>query len=175
MRVTTRLVAGLGAEEARQLLHEYSDYAQAMGRVAQGIAVDLDQFKQHLSTLLNSPELRVSMGAAGRRRVESKYNWRGVIEEWKALAADLTARRHHAVAMGLQTPPQLPHWMPDTCTGFGCFASEVMPHSWTPSPPTPELERQRLSNRFQSWDQELLERDDARRRGWWLKQGLVRP
>ena len=175
LRVTTRLVAGLGAEEARQLLHESSDYAQAMGRVAQGIAIDLDQFKLHLSTLLNSPELRVSMGAAGRRRVESQYNWRGVIEEWKALAADLTARRHHAVAMGLETPPQLPPWMPDTSTGFGCFASEVMPHSWTPSPPTPELERQRLSNRFQSWDQELLKRDDARRRGWWLKQGLVRP
>ncbi|QNI41157.1 glycosyltransferase family 4 protein [Synechococcus sp. A15-28] len=175
LRVTTRLVAGLGAAEAQQMLHETADYSQAIGRVAQGIAVDLEQFKQHLSTLLQAPDLRAAMGAAGRRRVETHYNWRSVIEQWRALVADLTARRQQAIAAGLPTPPQLPPWMPDTSTGFGCFASEVLPASWSPSPPASGLEQQRLSNRFQSWDKDLLRRIDARRRGWWLKQGLIKP
>jgi len=174
LRVTTRLVAGLGDAEARQMLHETSEkYSQAMGRVAQGIAVDLDQFKHHLSKLLRAPDLCAAMGAAGRERVETHYNWRNVIDQWRSLTADLTARRQHAVAMGLQTPPQLPPWLPNTSTGFGCFASEVMPASWRPRPPAPELEQERLNNRFQSWDHDLLKRDDARRRGWWMKQGLV--
>ena len=113
------------------------------------------------------------MGAAGRRRVATHYDWCNVIGEWKALTADLTARRQHAIARGLQTQPQLPPWMPDTSTGFGCFASEVISASWAPMPPAPELEPQRLNNRFQSWDQDLLNQNDARRRGWWLKQGLI--
>ena len=175
LRVTTRLVEGLGAEEARQLLHESTDYTKAVGRIAQGIAVDLEQFKEHLSTLLNSPGLRAAMGAAGRRRVRELYNWQRVIEQWKELVVDLASRRQHAMTRGLQTPPQLPPWMPDTSTGFGCFASEVIPASWTPTPPDTELERQYLSNRFQSWDKDLLRQNDARRRGWWLKQGLVDP
>ena len=175
LRVTTRLVNGLGAREARQMLLETADYTQAMGRIAQGIAVDLEQFKQHLSTLLNSPELRATMGAAGRRRVETHYHWRSVIEHWRSLVEDLTARRHQAIAAGLQTPPQLPPWMPDTSTGFGCYASEVLPANWNPPPPAAELEKQLLGNGFQSWDQDLLQRNDSRRKGWWLKQGLVRP
>ena len=157
------------------LLETTADYTQAMGRIAQGIAVDLEQFKQHLSTLLNSPELRATMGAAGRRRVETHYHWRSVIEHWRSLVEDLTARRHQAIAAGLQTPPQLPPWMPDTSTGFGCYASEVLPANWNPPPPAAELEKQLLGNGFQSWDQDLLQRNDSRRKGWWLKQGLVRP
>ena len=115
------------------------------------------------------------MGAAGRRRVEAHYSWQGVIEQWKELVADLASRRQHGTTRGLHTPPQLPPWMPDTSTGFGCFSSEVIPASWSPTPPDTELERQHLSNRFQSWDQDLLRQNDARRRGWWLKQGLVDP
>ena len=176
LRVTTTMVSGLGAQEAHQMMmHESSDYSQAIGRVAQGIAVDPDEFKQHLSTLLNAPKLRAAMGAAGRRRVEMHYSWRVVIKQWQALVTDLTARRRQALAMGLETPGQLPPWMPDTSTGFGCFASKILPASWSPAPPDIALEQQRMSNGFQSWDQSLLHRTDARRLGWWLKQGLIKP
>ena len=175
-RVTTRLVAGLGKEEAQHLLvHESNDYSRAVGRVAQGIAVDLEEFKQRLSELLSAPDLRAAMGTAGRRRVESRYHWQIVMERWKGLTADLTERRRHAAALGLSNPPQLPPWMPDTSTGYGCFASEVLPASWTPEPPASDLEQKRIHNRFQSWDHDLLSKNDARRRGWWLKQGLVKP
>ena len=175
-RVTTRLVAGLGKDEAQHLLmHQSDDYSREVGRVAQGIAVDLEQFKQRLSKLLCSPDLRAAMGTAGRRRVESRYHWKIVMEQWRGLTADLTARRHHAAALGITTPPQLPPWMPDTSTGYGCFASEILPAGWSPEAPARELEQQRLNNRFQSWDQNLLSKNDARRRGWWLKQGLAKP
>ena len=176
LRVTTRMVSGLGAQEAQQMLtQERSDYSQSIGRIAQGIAVDLDEFKHHLSTLLNAPKLRAAMGAAGRRRVEMQYSWRVVIKQWQALVADLTARRQHALSMSLHTPAQLPPWMPDTSTGFGCFASQILHAEWSPAPPNTALEQQRMSNRFQSWDRNLLQRTDARRLGWWLKQGLIKP
>jgi len=175
-RVTTRLVSGLGKEEAQQqLMLESNNYSRAAGRVAQGIAIDLEQFKQHLSALLLSPNLRAAMGTAGRQRVESKYDWQVVMEQWRDLTTDLTARRHHAATQGWTSPPQLPPWMPDTSTGYGCFASEVLPANWSPEPPARELEQKHLSNGFQSWDQDLLSKNDARRRGWWLKQGLVKP
>lgn len=175
LRVTTRMISGLGEHDARcSLIQENNDYSQLMGRAAQGIAVDPDQFKRHLSTLLNDPNLRAAMGAAGRRRVKAHYEWRHVIEEWRSLIADLRARRHQAIEMGLQTAPQLPPWMPNTSTAFGCFASEVLPASWGPTPPAAEVERQLIRNRFQSWDKDLLNHSDARRRGWWLKNGLIK-
>ena len=175
LRVTTRIMEGLGTEESAQMLQGTLEYDQAVGRIGQGIAVDLEEFKQQLSTLLNNPNLRASMGAAGRQRVEEHYNWRRVIERWRDLLAELSDRRRQAVEAGLDTPPQLPPWMPNTSTGFGCFASEIVPTSWTPEPPAKEDEEHALANPLQSWDRELLMTTNARRRGWWLKQGLVSP
>ena len=157
------------------MLQDSIGYDQLAGRIAQGIAVDLEEFKQQLSTLLNNPKLRASMGAAGRQRVEEHYNWRTLIERWRDLVAELSDRRHHAVEAGLDTPPQLPPWMPSTSTGFGCFASEILPANWAPQPPARDDEEHLLANPLQSWDQDLLTRNNARRRGWWLKEGLVSP
>ena len=174
-RVTTRLVEGLGAAEAKGMLLEQLDYPRAVGQVAQGIAVDLDQFKAHLSTLLNQPLMRSEMGRAGRARVQQHYHWRTVINQWRDLLPELTQRREAAHRDSRTTPPQLPPWMPSTSQGYGCFASECLPASWSPREPDPSLELEHLNNPFQSWDRDgLLSGDDtARRRGWWLKQGLV--
>lgn len=173
LRVTTRIVEGLGEEESSQMLQETLGYDMAVGRIAQGIAVDLQEFKQKLSTLLNNPDMRAAMGAAGRRRVERYYNWRSVIELWRELVTDLSARRQHAVDAGYDNPPQLPPWMPNTSTGFGCFATEIISEHWAPQPPSSADELKSLSNPFQSWDGEILKVNNARRRGWWLKQGLI--
>ena len=58
---------------------------------------------------------------------------------------------------------------------FGNFASEILPASWDPVAPPTQLEAERHSNAFQGWDDTLLKQTDARRKGWWLKQGLVQP
>ena len=175
LRVTTRLVAGLGAAEAHGMLHESLDFGLAVGRMSQGIAVDLEQFQHHLSTLLSQPELRQAMGTAGRERVERTYDWKVVMEQWRQLVAELNERRQHAIAHGQTTPAQLPPWMPDTSVAFGNFASEILPASWDPVAPPNQLEAERHSNAFQGWDDTLLKQTDARRKGWWLKQGLVQP
>ena len=173
LRVTTRLIKGLGASEAHMMLQESIDFGFAVGRISQGVAVDLEQFQHHLSTLLSRPELRQAMGAAGRQRVQSIYDWKVVMEQWRHLVRDLNERRCHARASQQTTPPQLPPWMPDTSVAFGHFASEILPASWNPTPPSAELEAKHHSNPFQDWDEALLKQIDARRKGWWLKQGLI--
>ena len=175
LRVTTRMVEGLGEPEAKYLLHETMAYPDAVGRISQGISVDLEEFKRHLSTLLQSAEMRRTMGQAGRKRIERHYDWLVVMNRWRDLLAELNERRQNALGNGSCIPPQLPPWMPSTSEAFGCFATEVLPRNWAPAPPTPADEAEHLNNPFQSWDQELLHHTDARRLGWWLKQGLIKP
>ena len=173
-RFSTRLVEGLGQSQALGLLSESLDYGQAVGQLAQGIAVDLNEFKARLSELLKSPSTRLAMGEAGRKRVRHLFDWSVVIEQWRELIHELNQRRGRALACGETTPAQLPPWMPTCSDAYGSFATEVIPNHWRPQAPPLDLERQRLNNLFQSWDNTLLtEQDDARRRGWWLKQGLV--
>ncbi|MDB4682127.1 glycosyltransferase family 4 protein [Synechococcus sp. AH-551-A10] len=172
-RITTRMIRGLGEDEANKMLQYSINYTHAMGRISQGIAVDINEFKEKLSILLNSNQLRFDMGKAGRTRVENFYDWRVVIEQWRALTDDLYQRRTHAIASQQCTPPQLPPWMPDTSTGFGCFASEIIPASWSPEFPDHHLEVKELANPLQSWDKSLLNSMSSRRRGWWLKNNLV--
>ena len=175
LRIKTRLVEGLGKEQSHGLLHETLDYTHAVGQIAQGIAVDLNHFKKALSTLLSNTELRTSMGDAGQKRVQQHYAWRVVMEQWRELTSELRERREHGKRVGADTAPQLPPWLPETSVSFGCFASEVIPSHWNPEPPDPSTEANRLDNPFQSWDSSLLKSHSPRRRGWWLKEGLIEP
>jgi len=171
-RVPTRLKEGLGKEEAHGLLHNTIDYSLAVGQLAQGIAVDIKVFKESLSILLASSDLRLAMGEAGRRRVRTNYSWHVIIEQWRDLIQELNHRRKH-YQFESATPPQLPPWLQDTSVSLGCFSSEIMPSNWLPPPPNQKLEQEVISNPFQSWDTDLLKHRSARRHGWWLKEGLV--
>ena len=147
----------------------------AIGLLSQGIAVDQDCLKQGLNQLLDNEALRADLGAAGQRRVNRLYDWKVVIEQWRALIQSLAERRARAQQAGLTLKPQLPPCRPSMSTAFGCYATEVLDHDWDPPAPPPEMEADRLNNPFQDWDQSLLATKGARRRGWWLKQGLVKP
>ena len=173
IRVTTRIVEGLGGKQVRRLLNGTIGYDQAVGQIAQGIAVDVNEFKKSLLLLLSHPELRKSMGDAGRKRVESKFAWKIIIEEWRSLTTELNARRNHAIKNNETSPAQMPPWLQDTSVSFGCFASEILPKTWNPNPPDRSIENKLISNPLQSWDKSLLNEYSARRRGWWLKQGLI--
>ena len=63
--------------------------------------------------------------------------------------------------------------MPNTSTGFGCFASEIVPLEagtcWNRQ--QRDDEEHELANPFNPGIEELLTKTNARRRGWWLKQG----
>ena len=115
------------------------------------------------------------MGAAGRERVERIYDWKVVIEQWRDLIQELTRRRMSARQCGRTLPPQLPPVRPNISTAFGCYATEVLEADWDPPAPDPAVEAEYLNNPFQEWDATLLSSESPRRRGWWLKQGLVQP
>ena len=171
-RIRTVMVEGLGQPEAEALLCEAMPYDQAVGQIAQGIAVDTRELAQKLEHLLNNDELRRAFGLAGMERVQRLYSWRVVIDQWKALVSELNARRESEHNNRIQA--QLPPWLPNTSTGFGSFASAVLPENWMPDmPPDKAQEQDRWEGCLQRWDSALLTTDSPRRRGWWLKQGLA--
>ena len=51
----------------------------------------------------------------------------------------------------------------------------MLGHEWDPPAPDPELEADYLNNPSQEWDNTLLSSQGPRRRGWRLKEGLVKP
>ena len=175
IRVPTRMVQGLGTLESIACVNGVLGDRPAIGLLSQGIAVDQDCLKKSLIQLLNDEPLRTALGEAGQRRVHRLYDWKVVIEQWRELIQSLTERREQAQRAGLTLKPQLPPCRPSISTAFGCFATEVLDRDWDPPAPPPDVEADRLNNPFQDWDQKLLKTEGPRRRGWWLKQGLVKP
>ena len=174
-RIPTRMIQGLGTPESISCVNGGMGDRPAIGLLSQGISVDQDCLKHGLNQLLDDEPLRAALGEAGQRRVHRLYDWKVVIEQWRELIKNLTERREQAQQAGLTLRPQLPPCRPSVSTAFGCYATEVLEHDWNPPAPPPEIEADRLNNPFQSWDQTLLKSDGPRRRGWWLKQGLVKP
>jgi len=175
IRIPTRMVQGLGITESISCVNGVLGDRPAIGLLSQGIAVDQDCLRQSLNKLLNDQPLRVALGEAGQRRVNRLYDWKVVMEQWRDLVHDLNERREKAQEAGLTLKPQLPPCRPSISAAFGCYATEVLDQDWNPPAPPAEVEADRLNNPFQDWDENLLSMDGPRRRGWWLKQGLVKP
>ena len=175
IRIPTRMVQGLGIPESISCVNGVLGDRLAIGLLSQGIAVDQECFRKGLNQLLDDEALRETLGQAGQRRVNRLYDWKVVIEQWRELIQHLTERREKAQQAGLTLKPQLPPCRPSISAAFGCFATEVLDRDWNPPAPSPEVEADRLDNPFQEWDQTLLSTEGPRRRGWWLKQGLVKP
>ena len=182
LRIPTRLVVGLGDEQSQGLLQESQAYDQAVGQLGQGIAVDPRALRAGLLELLSNPARSRALGAAARQRVEQHYSWAVVIEQWRALLDELEQRR----MQGTASPGSLPPWLPNCSTGFGAFASEVMPQSTALIVNRNQIQAQ-LNTAFNHWDQPLRQELEswlqqpetkplsARAKGWLLKQNLATP
>lgn len=84
--------------------------------LAQCVWIDTDRLAQAIRTLLRSADLRARMGAAARARAEQHFSWPAVLEQWRALWAELleaatresessrAVRRDYAATLGLPTP-----------------------------------------------------------------------
>lgn len=177
IRIPTRIVEGLGTAESIACANGVMGDRPAIGLISQGIAVDQDELENGLNKLLDDEPLREVLGQAGVRRVNRLYNWKVVIEQWRELVQNLTDIRERAQQAGLTLRPQLPPCRPSISTAFGCYATEILNKNWNPPTPPEDIEADRLNNPFQEWDQSLLKysTESPRRRGWWLKQGLVKP
>ena len=94
------LVPTLGAAGGRlgeTLAHLQSlgmvDYPHYAGAVAQHTAVHVGRAADALSRLIVSPELRTSMGAAGKRRAREVFSWPVIVDQYNQLFSELADRR----------------------------------------------------------------------------------
>jgi hypothetical protein len=186
-RIPTRMFEGLGIDEAGGLLSETMNYDRAVGRIAQGIAVDVGVLRRTLLSLLRDPIRLRQMGENGRRRVEQEYSWKVVMKQWRAMLEELAEMRQEGRDAMKAYPRGTPPWLPSSSEGFGCFASEVLSLEdqlhWNNNSAM-EIADRRLAEPLDSWDEELrraitsdkkisLDQLSPRAKGWLLKQGLV--
>lgn len=84
---------GLGRSIAARHVIQANTYQGYVGAVAQHTAVHVGRTVEALAALIRSPDLRRTMGAAGRARVRERYDWPVVVAGIGALADDLAEAR----------------------------------------------------------------------------------
>lgn len=105
-------------------LETYQNYA---GAVAQHTAVHGGQAAAALARLINSPDLRAAMGAAGQRRARQMFSWPVVVAQYNELFTELTERRlqFQAQAEGA-SPYRINPLRGDPFADFAGFATTVL-------------------------------------------------
>lgn len=96
-RIPTRM---LQPRDGEALMRQYqlgaTTYDRYIGAVSQLTAVDIPDYAAALAALVRDPSLRQRMGAAGRRRVRSHYDWGVVVSAYEELWAELRQQRRDA-------------------------------------------------------------------------------
>ena len=116
----TGLGRGMSARHAF-LIESYQTY---VGTVAQHTAVHVGRAAKALAELMASPDLRRRMGASGRERVRTTFDWPVVIRQLMGLLDDLARIR-----LAAPEPPRQPLMDPsrgDPFRDFAGFASRVL-------------------------------------------------
>lgn len=96
--------------------HTYDHYC---GATCQTISVDFGKLVQALSTIVARPDLRRTMGEAGRRRAREQFDWGAVMKDYRALYTHLAGIR--AEAAGRIGPA--PRAAPARMSPFAAFAN----------------------------------------------------
>ena len=81
--------SGLGATMIARHLFQVASYQSYVGEVAQYTAVHVGRAAEAIAALARSPELRRKMGAAGRERIRTAFDWTVVAPQYAALADEL--------------------------------------------------------------------------------------
>ena len=83
------------------LAHRFEDaqdsYLQYLVSVHQRTSVDVGEMADAFASLAASPEKRTEMGAAGRARAKSLFDWSAIIPQYQALWGELNAIRAREV------------------------------------------------------------------------------
>jgi hypothetical protein len=118
-RVPTLLPqAGLAADLALRHALEIDSFDRYCGNTSLLTAVDVEAAAAAFITLIENPQLRLQMGAAGRAHVRANYDWAAIIPRYEALWAELAELRKAQPATG--KPPAHP-W-PARMDPFYAFA-----------------------------------------------------
>ena len=113
---------GSGIDLADLHAKQHYDHFNFIGLIGQATAVDIDHCAQAITSLVENPELRHRMGAAGRQRVERLYDWQQVIAQYQSLWRELAAIRATARTVGERDPNRDPVH-PDYPDPFTLFQS----------------------------------------------------
>ncbi|MBC93174.1 MAG: glycosyl transferase-like protein [Rhodospirillaceae bacterium] len=90
---TTMPQAGLGVDLLERYALEVDTYDMYCGHTSSLIAVDVDCATEAFVTLFNLPEMRNKMGASGRQRALSVYEWEVIIPQYEELWTSLEELR----------------------------------------------------------------------------------
>ncbi len=112
--------AGLAARHAVGM----DAYQHYVGAVAQHTAVHVGRAAHALAALIADPALRARMGAAGRERIRTTFDWPVVVGEIRALLDELAAIR--AAAPDIEPSHRGNPVKGNPFTDFAGFASQVL-------------------------------------------------
>lgn len=137
--------AGLGETMLDRHLFGMDSYQSYVGNVAQHTAVHIGQAAAAIAALAEAPDLRRRMGAAGRARVSSTFDWPVVVGQLQAHFADLADRRgaesfDRDTRLGGRGDPV----RPEPFGAFAPFATDILDAAtllW----PTPDTDATRVA------------------------------
>lgn len=109
---------GLGGDLAQRHARDLDTYDMYCGHASAFTAVDVEATAQAFARLFASPQLRRTLGEAGRRRARENYDWAGIILQYERLWEELAVIRRE---QGPQCQP-LPHPWPARLDPFHAFA-----------------------------------------------------
>ncbi|MFL5295210.1 MAG: glycosyltransferase family 4 protein [Phenylobacterium sp.] len=116
-------ISGLGATMVQRHILQATTYQSYVGEVAQYTTVHVGRAAEALAQLIASPELRRRMGAAGRERVRTAFDWPVVARQYADLLDELAQ-----VRMAAADPPVRQAVDPvrgDPFIDFADFATQV--------------------------------------------------
>lgn len=94
---------GAGPLIAQRYADGTDDYLRYLSIVQQQTAIDVPQYAHAFEILINDPEKRRAMGAAGRQHAARTFDWSAVIPQYLDLATELALMRKGATS----TTPRL--------------------------------------------------------------------
>ena len=186
IRIRTTMIEGLGEEEAAGMLNETLRYDLAVGRIAQGVAIDQKSFRNAVISLLKNPERLRTMGSEARKHVNRAYSWPIVIEQWRELLSELHSLRRKSETLFKTRSPEMPHWLRATSEAYSAFPSEVLEKNlnfkWN-NPESKKRAQELADGGLNQWDTDLRQDinkimrgehvESPRATGWLLKNNLI--
>ena len=102
--------AGLATDLAQRHALDVDTYDMYCGHTSSLIAVDIQQAADAFTQLFQSSALRAKMGAAGKARAQSTYDWRVIIQQYEALWAEqdkvrISSAQSNTAASSIQAWP----------------------------------------------------------------------
>lgn len=122
---------GMGVALARGAESRALSYDLYCWATASAIAVDIAEAAEAVTALVQNPDLRRTMGEAGRRRAREVYDWPVVYRQYQALWAELNARRATALAdpetrRWIESAPNVAPSRMDPFHAFGHYPSATI-------------------------------------------------